>query len=167
METKKMYKWVCESNISYFTDESKEVFESKEDCYNDMRDAALKKMKWNGEYICNVAYSSFLDYEVRFNRNKIILKNYNGEGVYEIVEVNVNIQTNNPTTTKIVYVLPIGENEEYAKLLAKEFTREEFENLLVNNADVRIYDTMEDFAKAFNNRYISDLGYMCIITIKN
>ena len=33
-----------------FTDESKKIFSTEEECYNDMRNSALEKMKWNTEY---------------------------------------------------------------------------------------------------------------------
>lgn len=41
----KKYKWFAESNDGAFQDESIQTFTSKRECYNDMRNAALEKMK--------------------------------------------------------------------------------------------------------------------------
>lgn len=67
---------------------------------------------------------------------------------------------------KIVYVNQVNEND-YRILSEKEFTQKEFEDFLKDDENVYIYNTIEDFASAFNNGYISDLGYMCVVTIKN
>ena len=82
----KKYRWVAESNDRSFEDESRQEFASKEECYNDMRNAALEKMKWNTEfYDCDD--DDTLGYKVHFSKNKIIHESYSGVYTYEIKEV--------------------------------------------------------------------------------
>lgn len=80
------YKWIAKSNDGAFEDESKKDFTSKEECYNDMRDSALEKMKWNTEWE-DVDDDDTLGYKVHFSRNKIIHESYSGLYTYEIVEI--------------------------------------------------------------------------------
>ena len=61
----KKYFWTAESNDKSFSDKSKELFDNKEDAYNDMRNAALEKMKWNTEWIDFAAYCEIIDYNFR------------------------------------------------------------------------------------------------------
>ena len=82
----KKYKWVAESNDGAFEDESIQTFTSKRECYNDMRNAALKKMKWNTEFY-DVEDDNTLGYKVHFSKNKIIHESYSGVYTYEIKEV--------------------------------------------------------------------------------
>jgi hypothetical protein len=82
----KKYRWVAESNDRSFEDESRQEFTSKEECYNDMRSAALEKMKWNTEF-CDVEENDTLGYKVHFSKNKIINESYSGVYTYEIKEV--------------------------------------------------------------------------------
>jgi hypothetical protein len=44
----KKYKWIAECSDGAFNDESA-LFDTKRDCYNNMRNAVLEKMKWNTE----------------------------------------------------------------------------------------------------------------------
>ena len=86
----KKYKWVAASNDGAFEDESIQEFTSKRECYNDMRNAALEKMKWNNEYdadFADIIDDGYIGYEVKFSRNKIIHKSYSGVYTYEIKEV--------------------------------------------------------------------------------
>ena len=86
----KKYKWVAASNDGAFEDESRQEFTSKKECYNDMRNAALEKMKWNTEYYADFAdiiEDGYIGYEVKFSRNKIIHESYSGVYTYEIKEV--------------------------------------------------------------------------------
>ena len=82
----KKYKWVAESNDGAFEDESIQTFTYKRECYNDMRNAALKKMKWNTEFY-DVEDDNTLGYKVHFSKNKIIHESYSGVYTYEIKEV--------------------------------------------------------------------------------
>ena len=82
----KKYRWVAESNDGSFEDESRQEFASKEECYNDMRNAALEKMKWNTEFT-DCDENDTLGYKVHFSQNKIIHESYSGVYTYEIKEV--------------------------------------------------------------------------------
>ncbi len=82
----KKYRWVAESNDRSFEDESRQEFASKEECYNDMRNAALEKMKWNTEFT-DCDENDTLGYKVHFSQNKIIHESHSGVYTYEIKEV--------------------------------------------------------------------------------
>ena len=82
----KKYKWVAASNDGAFEDESRQEFTSKEECYNDMRNAALEKIKWNTEFT-DCDENDTLGYKVHFSQNKIIHESYSGIYTYEIKEV--------------------------------------------------------------------------------
>jgi hypothetical protein len=79
------YKWIAKSNDGVFEDESTLVFDNPKECYNDMRNAVLEKMKWNTEWedVDDVT----IGYEVHFSRNKINHESYSGLYTYEMVEV--------------------------------------------------------------------------------
>lgn len=86
----KKYKWFAESNDGAFQNESSREFTSKRECYNDMRNAVLEKMKWNTEYdadFADIMADEYIGYEVKFSRNKIIHESYSGIYTYEIKEV--------------------------------------------------------------------------------
>lgn len=82
------YKWIANSDDGVFEDESDELFNTKEECYNDMRNSALEKMKWNTQFkedFDNEEYS--IGYEVSFSQNEIVHTSYSGTYTYKIVEV--------------------------------------------------------------------------------
>lgn len=83
----KKYKWIAESNDGAFTDESKNIFSTEEECYNDMRNSALEKMKWNTEYNDDLYDVDTISYDVIFSQKQIIHKSYSGVYTYKIVEV--------------------------------------------------------------------------------
>jgi hypothetical protein len=83
----KKYKWVAESNDRSFEDESRQEFTSKEECYNDMRNAALEKMKWNTEYAHDFNDCESIEYGVTFCPERIIHASYSGVYTYEIKEI--------------------------------------------------------------------------------
>ena len=83
----KKFTWVAKSDDGAFEDESRILFSTKEACYNDMRNAALEKMKWNTEF--NEDYSDGTDtigYEVYFSQDMIEHISYSGRYTYRIVE---------------------------------------------------------------------------------
>ena len=45
-----MFKWVAESDDGCFNDESVRSFPTQEECYMDMMNHAVNKMKWNIDY---------------------------------------------------------------------------------------------------------------------
>lgn len=94
---KKGYKWFASSNDGSFDDESKEIFDTKEKCYNDMRNAALEKTKWNTEFIedferpkkdlendpMDTDYSDVtIGYDIKFTPTKITHESYSGKYTY-------------------------------------------------------------------------------------
>lgn len=83
----KKYRWVAESNDHSFEDESRQEFTSKKECYNDMRNAALEKMKWNTEYSQDFNDCESIEYRVTFYQERIIHASYSGVYTYEIKEV--------------------------------------------------------------------------------
>lgn len=84
------YKWSAESNDGAFEDESRKSFDTKRECYNDMRNAALKKMKWNTEFdedFDDMEDGDYIGYKVKFSKDKIIHESYSGIYTYEIGRV--------------------------------------------------------------------------------
>ena len=81
-----MYNWICKSGDGAYTEESKSNFETKIEAYNDMRNAALEKMKWNTEYDEDFDDVDEIDYHVDFvfSQGKIIHTSYSGIYTYEI-----------------------------------------------------------------------------------
>lgn len=81
-----MYYWIAKSDDGAFEDESTRDFETKKEAYEDMRTAALEKMKWNTEYNEDFFELEVINYEVKFSQSKIIHNSYSGEYTYEIKE---------------------------------------------------------------------------------
>jgi hypothetical protein len=82
------YKWVAECSDGAFNDESKELYQTKEECYCYMRDAALEKMKWNTEFTHDFdGEDDSIGYEVSFSQNEIKHISYSGTYTYKIIEV--------------------------------------------------------------------------------
>lgn len=83
------FKWIAKSNDGAFEDESEKAFSSKLECYNDMRNHALGKMKWNTEYydFDDLQEGEYIGYEVTFSKDMITHKSYSGLYIYKIVEV--------------------------------------------------------------------------------
>ena len=80
------YKWVGFSYDGSYEDFSRGSFDNKKDCYNDMRNAVLEKMKWNTEYDEDFPYEDdAVGYKVRFTQDMIIHTSYSGVYVYKIV----------------------------------------------------------------------------------
>ena len=83
VETK--FKWVCHS-LDGYDDVSKGTFNCKKDCYDDMRNAVLEKMKWNTQYDEDFPYSEdVVNYKVRFTQDMIIHCSFSGTYVYKII----------------------------------------------------------------------------------
>ena len=84
------YRWVAESNDGAFTNESVQIFSTKKECYDDMRNAVLEKMKWNTQFdedFYDLEEDDYIGYEVRFQQDKIIHKSYSGTYTYEIKKI--------------------------------------------------------------------------------
>lgn len=83
----KRYTWVATSDDGAFEDESRILFGTKEACYNDMRNAALEKMKWNTNIMEDFQDGTeTIGYEVYFSPDEIIHISYSGKYTYKIVE---------------------------------------------------------------------------------
>lgn len=83
------YKWIAECSDGAFNDESA-LFDSEKECYNNMRNAVLEKMKWNTEYdddFTDIREGGYIGYEVHFSKREITHKSYSGLYTYKIVEV--------------------------------------------------------------------------------
>ena len=83
----KHYFWLASSNDGSFENFSATTFTEKEMCYNDMRNSALDKMKWNTEYredFADMDDDEFIGYDVRFRKDKIIHESYSGLYTYQI-----------------------------------------------------------------------------------
>lgn len=82
------YKWVAECSDGAFNDESRELYQTKEECYNDMRNSALEKMKWNTQFKEDFDNEEdSIGYSVSFSQNEIVHTSYSGTYTYKIVEV--------------------------------------------------------------------------------
>lgn len=88
-----MYYWIANSDDGAFEEDSirdyGKKFNTKREAYDDMRNAALEKMKWNTEY--DEDYDEpdeYIDYDVHFefSQGKITHKSYSGLYTYEIKE---------------------------------------------------------------------------------
>lgn len=83
------FEWVAFSDDGAYEDISKGTFDSEKECYNDMRRAALEKMKWNTEFdedlVPENGVDNFIGYVVKFSQNMIIHQSYSGVYVYKIV----------------------------------------------------------------------------------
>lgn len=86
-EAKKVkYKWFANCDDGAFEDHSKEIFNTKKECYNSMRNAVLEKMKWNTQFDedFNDDIDTCIAYEVKFSQDRITHNSYSGLYVYEI-----------------------------------------------------------------------------------
>jgi len=86
-QTPTTYKWVAISYDKSYMDESVRTYTTKEDCYKDMRNSALEKMKWNTEYedVTATDCDGGINYEVNFYPDRIILISYSGTYMFKII----------------------------------------------------------------------------------
>lgn len=88
---KPTYRWYAYGDYGAYIDNSKsEGFETEKECYNDMRNAVLEKMKWNTEYDEDFEFGDddCIGYNVWFKKNMIVHKSYSGVYVYKIYKNN-------------------------------------------------------------------------------
>lgn len=83
----KRYSWKASSNDGSFEDNGG-WFETHEEAYNDMRNHALEKVKWNTEWedFSDLSEEDFIAYDVQFSRNSIVHRSYSGIYTYKIVK---------------------------------------------------------------------------------
>lgn len=88
MKKEKHYFWLASSDDGSFENFSATTFTDKEMCYNDMRNSALDKMKWNTEYredFADMDDDEFIGYKVKFRKDMIIThESYSGLYTYQI-----------------------------------------------------------------------------------
>ena len=84
MGTTFKYAWQAFSDDGAFEDESNRWFRTEEDAYEDMRNSALEKMKWNTLW-CDVDEHDTLGYEVHFSKKEITHTSYSGKYTYRII----------------------------------------------------------------------------------
>ena len=87
----KKFKWVAFSHDSAYAANSKTTFSEEKDCYNDMRNAVLEKMKWNTEYAedFDTRYDA-VSYKVWFEQGMIVHQSFSGTYVFLIVNEDEN-----------------------------------------------------------------------------
>lgn len=78
------YVWYAISNDYNFEDKSKKSFDTMEECYNDMRNSAFEKMKWNTQFAEDFCDCTSIGYRVSFAKDKIVHCSYSGNYVYQI-----------------------------------------------------------------------------------
>lgn len=79
-------KWVGFSNDGAYEDFSDKSFDTKKECYEDMRQAVLEKMKWNTEFDEDFTEADdAVHYKVRFTQDEIIHCSFSGVYVYRII----------------------------------------------------------------------------------
>ena len=95
------YKWIAFCHDWAFEDDSRDkdgkvkTFDSIKECYNDMRNAVLEKMKWNTNYdedfehtddtLADAYFCDAISYKVWFEKRTIVHKSFSGTYVYLIV----------------------------------------------------------------------------------
>ena len=141
----KRYTWVATSDDGAFEDESRILFGTKEACYNDMRNAALEKMKWNTNIMEDFQDGTkSIGYEVYFSPNEIIHISYSGKYTYKIVE--------QPQKKKYTVSLPfsgslsvdiMAESEDAAIIKAKMEIDDLSKDDIINNIQFGQYDVSE------------------------
>ena len=84
-----MYYWKASSDDGAFEDKSERGFATQKEAYEDMRNAALEKMKWNTEYDEDFEENIPIGYDVHFvfAQGKITHESYSGLYTYEIYEI--------------------------------------------------------------------------------
>ena len=82
------YYWIAESNDG-FDDKSTKIFDTQKEAYEDMRSAALEKMKWNTEYDEDFTDCDTIEYEVHFYKDEIVHGSYSGIYTYRIVTLHI------------------------------------------------------------------------------
>lgn len=80
------YRWSGYSDDGAYQAESG-YFDTKKECYDHMRRAALMKMEWNTEFDEDFLDVDTINYNVSFSKNQIIHQSYSGTYTYTMEEV--------------------------------------------------------------------------------
>jgi hypothetical protein len=134
----KKYKWIAECSDGAFNDESA-LFNTEKECYNNMRNAVLEKMKWNTEYdedLGEVSDDEYIGYDVRFQRRKITHKSHSGLYTYRIVEVKEKKSYHVWQSFQgSICVDVMAEDEDEAYRIGSKILQDMPDVVVVNNAD--------------------------------
>lgn len=85
-----LYMWVAYCADGDFTESSEKGFSTKEEAYNDMRNHALEKMKWNTDYKEDFeSDEDTIGYNVTFKKDKIEHNSYSGRYIYKVVPYDI------------------------------------------------------------------------------
>lgn len=79
------YRWIAWSDDGSCEDRSTKVFKTEAEAYDDMRDAALEKMKWNTEHDEDFEDCTRIRYEVKFSPDTISHSSYSGVYFWHVV----------------------------------------------------------------------------------
>ena len=79
---KDLYYWTLD--CGYNSERSEKNFDSKEDCYEDMRRAASKKVLWNIEYADFDSDDDMIEIDITTTRNQIICGSYSGTYIWTV-----------------------------------------------------------------------------------
>lgn len=80
----KRYYWTLECEC--YSAESSDTFATKKDCYDDMRNHALEKTKWNTEFDEDFEEGVPISYEFTFHPDEIKATSYSGTYVWKCKE---------------------------------------------------------------------------------
>ena len=163
------FKWVGFSHDWSYEVGSDCSFTTKEQCYNDMRDAVLGKMKWNTEYNEDFADGTdAISYKVWFDRGMIVHQSYSGTYVYLIVDEDENpsyYDVFNEEMVKRLQKIEMIEwwgvqtiesyQQRHKEQLEKERNKKTYE-VVVRTTNVRTYSVVAEseedaIRKAYNN----------------
>ena len=78
------FTWVAHSNDDCYNVESERSFSTLKECYNDMRNAALEKAKWNTEFDEDFEEGVPIGYEFKFHPLCIVHSSFSGVYTYRV-----------------------------------------------------------------------------------
>ena len=139
----KNFKWVAKSDDGAFEDESRRCFATRKECYEDMRNHALEKMKWNTEYdddFSDLLDDDYIGYEVKFKQDEIVHTSYSGVYTYTIVAVKKKFEITLPFQGNIVFDIEADSKEDAISKAMYERIIEDNEilqNLIYGNYDAK------------------------------
>lgn len=106
------FNWTAKSDDDCFHDKSEKAFATQEDCYNDMMNHAVDKMKWN------IEWNDVLEREVDPSENGLITKEQTGFTIGYTLDVSPDKIVHESYSGKYTYeIIPISVPEEESNLL--------------------------------------------------
>ena len=136
------FKWIAKSDDGAFQDESTRCFATRKECYEDMRNHALEKMKWNTEYdedFLDLLDGDYIGYEVKFKQDEIVHTSYSGVYTYKIVPIKKKFAINVSFCGSVALIVE-AEDEKEALKIAQE--REITDEDILNSCQFDGYDVV-------------------------